>query len=278
MSRRVTPLSLYQEYRRLRVAYEDPVTYESKAATVDVHHYFMMRWPKDYPSATEWKQSKYGQAQLQREKIVQGVRGYFGRDARVFLGKAADVGSLSYDLFQPFQGKGSPGQIAAALAWAARSGAIKGTGVGGSLKEKDLQAFCDSYVGIDCLGFVNNYFLASGRLQGRHRDIPVYYAKGRKLARESASDVIQSDILIWMVKKDKAFSMKNNPGHIALVEKVQGTGSWEVVESHGGKGLDHNVYSVLQEPEKTGTSGIFHVDRGIAGKGCNYVAVVPFVP
>lgn len=100
------------------------------------------------------------------------------------------------DIQRVFSGKGSPAQIRTTLWLATRlSRATPDT----------IRDYCDKFVGLDCNGFVGNYWGGDGNTEID------YYDKGR---RKDAKQIAVGDALIFFVRGS------STPFHIAVVEEA----------------------------------------------------------
>jgi hypothetical protein len=122
-----------------------------------------------------------------------------------------------------FMGKGSPAEIANAVWLASRYGLIlidpKRKNHSG-VRTRTFTEFCDDCVGLDCNGFVNNFFSFS-----RDKSIDTYDVGYPKARRQSVDEVKANDVLIFIEEDDAAAKnvKSGQPGgtsykHIALVD------------------------------------------------------------
>lgn len=107
-----------------------------------------------------------------------------------------------------FFAKGSPADFGVALRTAVLYGGVK---------PADLQAYADKHLGIDCSGFVNQYWIRTSRLGG--------YDKSRTISTYGAADRRRSSIKSDKSKDPKAICAQDmlvwsNFGHIALVDSL----------------------------------------------------------
>jgi hypothetical protein len=153
----------------------------------------------------------------------------------LFGPKQSDLKAIANAFFA----KGSPADYAVALRCAALYRGIE---------PKDLQAYADKHLGIDCSGFVNQYWINEGALSaGSSRTIDVYgRATHRRwaIASEKPADpsaVQPNDMLIWP-----------DFGHITLIDHLSiGKNSAQavVVEStaHAFQGMSPGLVSTTYE-------------------------------
>ncbi len=138
-----------------------------------------------------------------------------------------------------------------------------------------LQSYCDTYLGLDCSGFVNNYFLHAHNLQ--ERNINSYYQCGRTNLRENFSEFRNKDVLIWC---DNQGHLNGSRGrHIAVIDRVREmsmTGNdleASVVESTGSLGLVESIYTFYE----TSKTGVYRIHRPLKPSTRNHVKVVPVI-
>lgn len=164
-----------------------------------------------------------------------------------------------------FNGKASVGECKKALT------AIWHSGLAGM----NLQNYCNANLGIDCSGFVNNYFLyehGMGKVS-----IPGYYQRGKANIRTDFADFKAKDVLIWCYRGGR-LKGKGHGRHIAIIDNVQDDAGNElratVVESTGRLGLIDSTYTFI----KTSRSDVYEVNRPKKpSPRKNYVRVVPVV-
>jgi hypothetical protein len=144
-----------------------------------------------------------------------------------------------------FYGKGSPEDCATALRYALRYGRTQAN---------QLQHYCDkvALIGLDCSGFVNNYFRAIGRIRA-DRNIETY-AQGT--LRDEVSAVQPDDVLVWSDSRGHVLPWPH--AHIAVVASAPDrAGQATIVESAASMGgLTHSTYTFTRVGRH-----VFHVDR-----------------
>jgi len=184
-------------------------------------------------------------AQLpEKDKIVGNIR----RELRQAggLGLIDVQASHKVMIARAFYGKGSPDECAIALRYAIRYGRAKPEG---------LQHYCDKVakIGIDCSGFVNNYFKAINRV-GVERTIPQYFSLG--ITRNNIAAMRANDVLIWTNRRGQA--LVNPQAHIAVLNvPPDRSGNAIVVESASSlMGLGSGTYTFTRVQQ-----GIFRVRR-----------------
>ena len=87
-------------------------------------------------------------------------------------------------------------------------------------RTESLQAFCDRWLGLDCSGFVTNWFLATGRrtpTDNRRDAISAdnYYSPTKAVQHPNA--ITRGHVLVLMANNQKC---ARGPGHVALVQSI----------------------------------------------------------
>jgi hypothetical protein len=235
VTRMMTPLEFEERYHTLHVPYLDSATGLVHSATVNVHIYSNNGIARRQANMSE------------KDRLVSLLRSEIQRAGG--LGLIDVEAGHQVQIAHAFFAKGSPDECTTAFKYALRYG--RTTPVG-------LQDYCEAKarIGLDCSGFVDNYFIAIGRISGL-RNIPEY-AQGK--LRASVEEIRALDVLIWDKTDTEAMQ------HIAVVDhRIADTQKMVVVESSGSKeGLVHNEYTVLDVDPRT---KIFHVDRGLDALG-----------
>jgi hypothetical protein len=129
------------------------------------------------------------------------------------------------DIACVFMGKGSPSHISDAVWLASRYGLIRiepNRKNSSAIPARTVTQFCDDCVGLDCNGFVNNYFSFS-----RDKSIDTYDANYPSSRRQSLEEVQTGDAVIFIEEND---ATAKNPKaavpaaglykHIAAVDKA----------------------------------------------------------
>ena len=106
-----------------------------------------------------------------------------------------------------FSGKGSPLEINDALWLAHRYGKILNH-ANKKPHAKGLQEYADAYVGMDCNGFVGNFFGINPSTS-----IDTYGAQRRK----SVAEIQENDVCVWY----RGWKEKKKFGHIGVIETVE---------------------------------------------------------
>ena len=235
--RTLTPLEFEALYHQVYVPHVDPQSGMAGGTTVNVHCYRNQDplMPKRHSNMAE----RDILVALLKEEVRQAAGALIGVQES---DKQAIAGA--------FYGKGSPAAYAITLGYALRYRRS-------SLAS--LPTYCDDQakLGIDCSGFVNQYFLATGRISAA-QGIDVY---AQKAVRTQAGEIKNLDVLIWL-----------DYSHIAVIDHgLPNSKQFVVVESAGSKGgLTHSTYS-MQEVNK---DAVFKVHRGGSAQDVAQVYIV----
>ena len=231
----LTPLEFEAIYHALPVPYEDPDSGARHTVEADIHIYANAGIARRSSEMTE------------KDRLVGLIRSELRRS------RGATEGVVRSEhrsmVAHVFFAKGTPAECLVTCMHAIRYGRATPSG---------LQAYIDSTarIGLDCSGFVNSYFLATGRITAA-QPISAY---ARATARSAASEVDDLDVLIWDGGDGGAAE------HIAVVDHVVPGSSplrMVVVESSGSKeGLVNSEYTVLNVSNQS-----FQVDRGGDAQG-----------
>lgn len=231
--RTLTPVQYADRYHNLRVPYLDPQSGLARSIGVDIHIYSNNGLLSRRSNMRE------------KNRLVRLVRSELSRAGGLAL---IDVqrGHV-IQIAHTFYAKGTPQECSVTLTHALRYGVATPLGV---------QHYCDrlAKIGLDCSGFVNNFFLEIGRIsESRHISS---YARGTQ--RSSFDEIQALDVLVWRESEGSASS------HIAVVDHViRNSNRMVVVESAGSKeGLVASEYTVLDVNRQ-----VFHVDRGRNARG-----------
>ncbi|WP_299888218.1 hypothetical protein [uncultured Lacinutrix sp.] len=139
----------------------------------------------------------------------------------------------------------------------------------------NLQNYCDTYLGLDCSGFINCYFKDTHGLS--ERTISSYYQRGRRRLRTHFEDFRSKDVLIWCDNHGTINSGGGRAQHIAVIDRVRELCAENmeavVVESTGTVGLVHSTYTFF----RTRTPGVYRVHRPLKPTTNNHVKIVPVV-
>jgi len=233
----LTPVEFEQKYRQVRVPYLNENGL-ANSCFINVHIY-----------------RQTGPTAQFREKDI--IIGYLNRELRRAGGLALIDVNASHRVMiaRAFYGKGSPDDYSIALKHALRYGRTP---------PHRLQHYCDNVakIGIDCSGFVNNYFRIINRIS-HDRNIPQY---STGTARDNITEMQATDVLIWT---DNQGNVLINPrAHIAILNtRPDGQGRAVVVESASSlNGLTRSTYTFTEvEP------ALFRVQRP---SGRSYVKVI----
>ena len=223
--RTLTPLEFEALYHQVYVPYVDPKSGMAGGTTVNVHCYRNQDplMPKRHSNTAE------------RDVLVALLKDEVRQAAGTLIGvQESDKQAIA----GAFYGKGSPAEYAATLGYALR---YRRSSLAG------LATYCDEQakLGIDCSGFVNQYFLATGKISAA-QGIDVY---AQKAVRTQASEIKNLDVLIWL-----------DYSHIAVIDHgLPNSKQFVVVESAGSKGgLTHSTYSIRE----VNKDAVFKVHRG----------------
>jgi hypothetical protein len=214
----VTPKSLHDIYRNLNVATVDGEVVQG----IDVHEY---RWNKSgetdatmnciagiahFTSALKPKIRKNGKAAAGGEYDVKLTWAgtpipqpwsFSTRRPACFL-EFEDMGKPQEQsvtervnvpaLTECFYGKGSPDAIREVLRLAAAFNLF------GKPYKGSMNAYCDSYIGLDCSGFVSNYLRANGKtIDAMNTGTGTYRTTAKANNRSAISAVDVGDIMVW---------------------------------------------------------------------------------
>lgn len=210
----MTPVQFEQQYHRLRVSYQDSRGF-AQSTLVDVHIY---------------RQTSAAAVLPEKDALVGAVDQELRRAGGLRL---IDVDRSHRQMIaRAFYGKGSPEDCAIALRHAIRYGRAQ---------PERLQHYCDQVarIGLDCSGFVNNYFRA---IQTISQDQNIsQYAQGT--ARNAVAEIVARDVLVWTNAQGQVLSHPH--AHIAVVDSAPDSqGRGVVVESASSLGgLTHSTYT-----------------------------------
>jgi hypothetical protein len=162
-----------------------------------------------------------------------------------------------------FMGKGSPSEIADAVWLASRYGLIgiepKRTNFS-KVPTRTVTQFCSDCIGLDCNGYVNNYFSF-----GRDKSIDTYDVNYPNSRRQSPEEIRTGDAVIFIEENDAAAKNAKAPApaaglykHIAAVENAKAVGKDQLeltLVQSGGPDLGLHV--------STETKPIFNYGKGV---------------
>ncbi len=223
----MTPLEFEQRYHRVRVSY---MTERGSAQSqmVNVHIY---------------RQTSANAHLLEKDQLVRRLDQELRRAGGL---RMIDVDRSHRTMIAfAFYGKGSPDDCATALRYAVRYERTR---------PERLQHYCDNVgrIGLDCSGFVNNYFRAIGRL-ANDRNI-AQYAQGT--LRDDVSAIRPRDVLVWA--NSQGTVLQHPRAHIAVVaSQPDNHGRATVVEAASSTGgLTHSTYTFTRVGQR-----LFRVER-----------------
>jgi len=248
----LSPMEFMEGYRQLGVRYVDPHSQRHCTVLADVHAYV-----NQSPSLPD-RHSDQDEMEALQSAVRRMARQYrHSRSAPI----ATDRGTHNLAIRYAYEGKGLPEDYAIYLGYALTLGRVSPAG---------LRRYCDHspMLGLDCSGFVNCYFMSTGRL-AHAQNISEYLRRGELQRRNSYAEIQPLDVLIWQDEDGGAV------GHIAVVDSVTQNNRMWVVESSGSKeGLAATEYAVLEV-----SNGVFRVDRGFDAHGhpddSTHVVIVP---
>ncbi len=219
----MTPLQYAQCYWNLKVLV-DSSGHESR--TVNIKNYRLVSMssqggpvlPPGKPLSIEKdKLLSKAKEDLSKNQSVSGEVLRAGDSRRVSF-SIMDWGLLGRVILNPFIGKGSPEEIQAVLQLAVRYG----------LADKDaLQQYCDdTFIGLDCNGFVGNYVrdiqpdsLWHNRHEGISGSTKIGELVGHHYLSSPAEMTFEGTFMFGMVgAAGKIVDTSNPPGHIGLTE------------------------------------------------------------
>lgn len=232
----LSPSEFADLYHHLRISYVDPQSglLLANSVVIDVHRYNNAGIARRRANFRE------------KSQLVQRVRRELRRAGGLTL---IDVESDDRSqIAKAFYGKGSPDDYAVTLGHALRYRRATPAG---------LQDYCDhqARLGLDCSGFVNQYFMLLG-LVPRPQGISITTYESQGTVRTNPDEIQNHDVLIWQGGRYR---------HIAVIDHIV-SGSeplqFVVVESSGSMGLAANTYTIVASDR----GNIFRVDRGIGAQ------------
>lgn len=238
--------------------------------TISCNKYFMnMMKPKDYDTNDDAKKA-YDKITEKQAHVTQ------------ILG-AAQIKKLPVSpaaFIRVELGKASPQDMEQVLCAGISTGLL-------SADHDTLQKWTDTYIGVDCTGFVSNYFLEdispTGMLVG-NINCPWFFQtaiKNNGGKKDAAliwnfEDVLEDDVLLWM---NEAGHETKRPGHIALIYGASDNGGNKVLsiaessgasdgQGHSGPRLNEKIWGPIKGDKGARTVGI--------GEGV--IVIRPFPP
>jgi len=149
-------------------------------------------------------------------------------------------------MMRSMSGRGAPEEIEMTLEAAVACGRIQSS-------DTSIQGFIDKYMGLDCAGFVGNYFKAIGFSWSGGGDNPTpgpstpprgYASKGT--CRSSGAEVATCDVILFPQGPEREHE------HVAIVGHVLSGGLLTVCESSGSFGLSCRHYRLTGESQPMG--------------------------
>jgi hypothetical protein len=181
-----------------------------------------------------------------------------------------------------FAGKGAPRDIALVLGLLDCSGRF-GALFPGVDRQSAMQSYCDRFIGLDCSGFVNNYFTAIGRRADDLTDRPTiatYARHGRRLAAMPGSP--RNHVFCW-VRGESRTSVSSGRAiefaHILVIDdwvRPPDTitndpvgATFRCTQSSASLGgLTTQVYEIVRTPSAGTRASTWRIQR-VAGLGDN---------
>ncbi len=192
----------------------------------------------------------------------EGAAGTRARTRLAALQMISASGAAPVRLRRVFLGKGSPRDIALALSLLAHSGLVARHHPG-SAEKVALQQYADRYMGVDCSGFVNNYFTAIGRRAHDLVDRPgisTYARPGRRLRTIPGSP--RNHVFCWLKGESRTSA---RPHHLAEFSHIVLVDDWVSPPGANGDPV-HAVLRVSQSGSSLGgiCTGLYEILRAPA--------------
>ena len=158
-----------------------------------------------------------------------------------------------YDILHALNAGGSPEEIENALTAAVVAGHLPP-------QQGPIEAFMGKFIGLDCCGFVGNYFQLNHVRFGGPEDDPTPSARtppnvytGWGTTVKNRDDIRRNDILLFPIAR-------KSTRHIALIDSALGD-QFIVCESHGGCGPERRVYYLNGGPDPLSIGVILGTDQ-----------------
>jgi hypothetical protein len=181
-----------------------------------------------------------------------------------------------------FLGKGSPRDIALTLGLLNASGRLADVfpGLG---EQAAMQSYCDRFIGLDCSGFVNNYFTAIGRRPDDLTDRPtiaMHARQGRRLAAVAGSP--RNHVFCWVNGESRTAVAPGRVirfGHILAIDEWVKPPDPATNDPAGARfrctqssaslgGITTQIYEILQGPSPGPRAHTWRIQR-VPGTGDN---------
>jgi len=215
---------------------------------ISCNKYFMnMAKPKDYDTNPK-SQKSYD--------AVTNKQAHVGQILAVAQGKKMVVSPSTFVKVEV--GKGGPDDMEEVLSTGIDTGVL-------AADRAKVQAWADIYIGVDCTGFVGNYFADSISPTGMaisNISCPWYFnlaIKNNGGKKDQAliwdfDEIEEDDVLLWM---NEAGVETKKPGHIAVVYDTQERGDSKVLlvaessgasdnQGHSGPRLNEKIWGPIQ--------------------------------
>ena len=254
-NRNLTPAEAKEKYENCPVVLSD-----STITRVRIHKYRIDRADPDFADPNKRILDQDADAELRHARGH--LRRWCQQDGEVSQELRNRIRQIVREgrLTNTFSGKGSPKDMSLFLTTLSISGRIRDALPASAAKPERLRIedYADRFVGVDCSGFVNNFFIASAHYSDnlRNRNMPIR-RYGQQINRfHFLPDRPQSFMLVWE-------SMR----HIAAIQDW-GPGSWisgstlRVIESAASfGGLRNSLYDIVRPPELTEANPVWQVRR-----------------
>lgn len=251
------PIDMYQRYKHLDIRCFDNELNDIRL-DVGINKYYI----NTYTDKDKEKHLTNYIAFMQHHKALYNFKRRTDIPSKIRQLIPKELRSHQMNIMPAFIGKGSPDLIKFVVETAIATGLIAPKNHQ-SLKQI-VQNYCDINLGIDCSGFVNNYFRAIRPEMKQDRLISDYFKHPIRI-RNSWNEINRNDVLIWVTPNG---SLPNSK-HIAVVDHRGGNKQAGIIvaESTGAAnriGPCITCYEFIKEPAQTGYPGVFLMSRPIA--------------
>lgn len=190
-------------------------------------------------------------ARIEKDRLLGALRREWGRGNLLSIRSwASSTNGGEGRIMRAFNGKALPEEMILTCQLAV---------ITGVQPADHIDRWASTHFGLDCSGFVNSYFVATGRLR-EHRTILAHAApESVRIRRIEAIDALS--LLIWA---DAGGQVKARPGHIAIVDHWADRRGRKlmVVESSGSfSGLHTGQYEIIADPTETRRTALWRVRR-----------------
>jgi len=170
-------------------------------------------------------------------------------------------------IIHAYTGKASPSEISDAVWMAHRFGQISNPKNHKS-GAKPLQTYADNFLGLDCNGFVGNYFGLDP-----NTSIKTYQVKRRK----NISDIKANDVLCWY----RDWKSSKQWGHIALIDTIYKRGENSIafkMVDWGVGAQDKHVKDRTKTLKKDADGSLYFEQKEDDGTALVYICPPPGAP